>query len=190
MQSQLCTRAMGDKTLKTKEKQMATTTEKTANKENRNRDELTAMLEALETKTVAELQELYHEFEGKTVTTRNKPFLIKKLSAAIREQLDQLKNEEAEMMNSENTANSTTVSSATKPRRQRNRDPRLPPSGTVLSREYKGARHEVLVLDDGFTYNGEHFGSLSKIAKHIADGTSWNGFLFFRNALLLASENQ
>src|SRR5207249_45945 len=30
------------------------------------------------------------------------------------------------------------------------RDPRLPPPGSVLVREYEGKRHEVVVLDDGF----------------------------------------
>jgi hypothetical protein len=77
-----------------------------------------------------------------------------------------------------------------KPKKQRERDPRLPPAGTVLSREYKGECHEVTVLEEGFMYNGEHFRSLSKIAKHICCGVSWNGFLFFRAALQQASPNQ
>ena len=79
---------------------------------------------------------------------------------------------------------------SSKPKKQRERDPRLPPAGTILSREYKGVRHEVTVLEEGFTYNGEHFRSLSKIAKHIARGTSWNGFIFFKNSLLRTSPGE
>lgn len=84
----------------------------------------------------------------------------------------------------------TKTERATKPKKQRERDPRLPPAGTVLSREYKGERHEVTVLEEGFTYNSEHFRSLSKIAKHIARGTSWNGYLFFKNSLLQAQTEE
>jgi hypothetical protein len=36
----------------------------------------------------------------------------------------------------------------------------------------------VTVLDNGFTWNGYTFGSLSQVAKAITD-TSWNGHRFF-----------
>lgn len=58
------------------------------------------------------------------------------------------------------------------------RDERLPAPGGVLLREYRGARHEVEVLEAGFTYRGRTYASLSTIAKEIT-GTPWNGFLFF-----------
>jgi hypothetical protein len=57
-------------------------------------------------------------------------------------------------------------------------DPRLPPPGTYLEREYKGRRVIVKVLDKGFEYEGEIYRSLSAIAQE-ATGTKWNGFLFF-----------
>jgi hypothetical protein len=79
-----------------------------------------------------------------------------------------------------------TTSTSSRPKKKRKRDPRLPPAGTILTREYKGVHHEVRVLEDGFIYNGEHFGSLSRIAKHIGGGVSWNGYLFFRKALVQA----
>jgi hypothetical protein len=50
--------------------------------------------------------------------------------------------------------------------------------GCSLVREWKGLRHEVAVTADGFTYAGEHFGSLSKVAQKIT-GTKWNGHVFF-----------
>jgi len=58
------------------------------------------------------------------------------------------------------------------------RDPRLPPPGTVLTRTHKGVEHRVTVLEDGVEYNGERHRSLSRVARLIA-GTPWNGFLFF-----------
>ena len=63
-------------------------------------------------------------------------------------------------------------------RKLRKRDPRLPPAGTVLTREYKGKEHRVEVLEDGFIYDGQRYGSLSKAAT-VAAGTQWNGFAFF-----------
>ena len=57
--------------------------------------------------------------------------------------------------------------------------------GTSFIREWRGERHEVLVLADGFEYRGRQFKSLSAIAREIT-GTRWNGPLFFgvRNGAL------
>ena len=64
------------------------------------------------------------------------------------------------------------------PGAQAARDPRLPPVGTVLVREFRGAEHHVAVLADSFDYLGERFASLSEVARKIT-GTRWNGFGFF-----------
>lgn len=64
-------------------------------------------------------------------------------------------------------------------------DPRLPPPGTYLEREYKGRRIIAKVREDGFEFDGEIYRSLSAIAQE-ATGTKWNGFLFFN---LTAEEN-
>jgi hypothetical protein len=45
-------------------------------------------------------------------------------------------------------------------------------------REWRGRSHEVLVLDDGFSWQGTHYRSLSAIARKIT-GTAWSGPLFF-----------
>jgi hypothetical protein len=50
--------------------------------------------------------------------------------------------------------------------------------GTRLIRAWKGVTHTVNVLDDGFEWQGDRYGSLSAIAKEIT-GTSWNGNTFF-----------
>jgi len=54
--------------------------------------------------------------------------------------------------------------------------PLLP--GTHLIREHEGVLHRVMVLEEGFAWNGRTFGSLSHIAREIT-GTRWNGHRFF-----------
>jgi len=50
--------------------------------------------------------------------------------------------------------------------------------GMRLVREWRGETHTVLVLEDGFEWNGERRRSLSTIAREIT-GTRWSGPLFF-----------
>jgi len=57
-------------------------------------------------------------------------------------------------------------------------DPRLPPPGTYLEREYKRRQIIVKILVNGFEFDGEIYRSLSAIASEVT-GTKWNGFLFF-----------
>ena len=51
-------------------------------------------------------------------------------------------------------------------------------SGTRLVREWQGRTYEVLVLDDGFSWQSTHYRSLSAVARKIT-GTPWSGPLFF-----------
>ena len=44
------------------------------------------------------------------------------------------------------------------------RDPRLPGAGSTLVRKYRGQDLRVLVLDDGFEWDGRRFDSLSEVA--------------------------
>nr|NIM18730.1 DUF2924 domain-containing protein [Candidatus Latescibacterota bacterium]NIM64471.1 DUF2924 domain-containing protein [Candidatus Latescibacterota bacterium]NIO00624.1 DUF2924 domain-containing protein [Candidatus Latescibacterota bacterium]NIO27025.1 DUF2924 domain-containing protein [Candidatus Latescibacterota bacterium]NIO54550.1 DUF2924 domain-containing protein [Candidatus Latescibacterota bacterium] len=53
-----------------------------------------------------------------------------------------------------------------------------PAPGTILTREYRGEVHQVIVLEKGFEYDGKVYRSLSGIARAIT-GTQWNGYLFF-----------
>ena len=46
-------------------------------------------------------------------------------------------------------------------------DPRLPPPGTYLEREYKGRRIIAKILEDGFEFDGEIYRSLSAMHLHI-----------------------
>jgi len=55
--------------------------------------------------------------------------------------------------------------------------PQLKP-GTRLMREWQGRTYEVVVLDDGCSWQGTQYRSLSAIARKIT-GTAWSGPLFF-----------
>ena len=50
--------------------------------------------------------------------------------------------------------------------------------GARLVREWRGMTHEILVLDNGFSWRGKHWRSLSLIAREIT-GTRWSGPRFF-----------
>ena len=59
------------------------------------------------------------------------------------------------------------------------RDPRHGlQSGTVLVREWDGKPHRVMVLDEGFAWNGTTYRSLTEIAVAMT-GTRWSGPRFF-----------
>lgn len=51
-------------------------------------------------------------------------------------------------------------------------------SGTVLVREYRGARHTVTIARDGFIWQEKTYPNLSVIARAIT-GSHWNGPRFF-----------
>ena len=58
------------------------------------------------------------------------------------------------------------------------RQPKLIKPGTRLLRQWSGMTHQVLVVENGFEYEGERYKSLSVIARKIT-GTRWSGPLFF-----------
>lgn len=58
------------------------------------------------------------------------------------------------------------------------RDPRLPDVGTTLERVYKGEALRVKVLEEGFSFKGTTYPSLSALAKTFTK-CSTNGFLWF-----------
>lgn len=56
--------------------------------------------------------------------------------------------------------------------------PRRIKPGAVLVRDWKGKSHRVVVLENGFAYEGKPYASLSEIARLIT-GARWNGPKFF-----------
>jgi DUF2924 family protein len=54
---------------------------------------------------------------------------------------------------------------------------KLEPGG-VLIREWHGVKHKVVVLESGFSFQGQRYRSLSELARVIT-GSRWSGPLFF-----------
>ncbi|MBY0310731.1 MAG: DUF2924 domain-containing protein [Phycisphaerales bacterium] len=54
----------------------------------------------------------------------------------------------------------------------------LPPTGSVLTRVYRGRRVQVRVTQNGFEHEGAVYMSLTAAARAIT-GSAWNGRLFF-----------
>lgn len=50
--------------------------------------------------------------------------------------------------------------------------------GSVLVRDWRGRRHQVIALESGFSYENQTYDNLSEIARHIT-GTRWSGPVFF-----------
>jgi hypothetical protein len=68
--------------------------------------------------------------------------------------------------------------SRTRKKKERIRDARIPPPGTVISKKYKGNEYSVKVLESGFEYEGAYYRTLSAVANEIT-GSHWNGYAFF-----------
>ncbi len=146
-------------------------------------------LAALGTMSVGELAEKYREVFGEPTRTRNKEYLRKRIAWRIQEhaegglspraleRIEQLAPEAPARWRAP-VARKEGVSATAGPNASVARDPRLPPVGTVLTRQHDSVEHKVTVLADGFEYRGETYRSLSKVARLIT-GTPWNGFLFF-----------
>lgn len=66
----------------------------------------------------------------------------------------------------------------TRKKKERIRDARIPPPGTVISKKYKGNEYSVKVLETGFEYEGACYRTLSAVANEIT-GSHSNGYAFF-----------
>jgi hypothetical protein len=51
-------------------------------------------------------------------------------------------------------------------------------AGTILVREWQGNAHRITMLDDGVSFNGKRYRSLSEVAREIT-GSRWSGPQFF-----------
>jgi hypothetical protein len=146
-------------------------------------------LAALPSMTVAELTVRYRDVFGEPTRSRNKDYLRKKvawriqelaeggLSDAAKAKIEELASDAPVRWQKPQKARAASKATSAAPD-PGDRDPRLPPVGTELTRTHQGDEHRVLILADGFEYAGTRHKSLSAIAREIT-GTAWNGFLFF-----------
>jgi Protein of unknown function (DUF2924) len=132
-----------------------------------------AELDGLPTMTIAELRKRYRELFRTDPPKAFGPDLLRRsiahriqekayggLSGSTRRLLDQL------------------VKAAKAKPTGRLELPRRIKPGAELARTWKGRSYRVMVMADGFAYDGRTYASLSEIASEIT-GTNWNGPRFF-----------
>ena len=149
-------------------------------------DAVRMQIESLRKLKVTELKSRYHDLFGEASPSFNRAHLFRRIAWRLQAQEEGDLNEWARRHAAE-LANDLDLRLRA-PRsfwreieyngEPANRDPRLPPAGTVLERIYQGQILRVTVLAFGFEYEGKQYASLSAIAYRIT-GTRWNGFHFF-----------
>jgi hypothetical protein len=123
----------------------------------------------------------YQALFGKPPRVRNRAFLQRQVAWKLQEQQLGGINERARSRLDELTAQiDLTLGQPAAPRKRlpMRPDPKTPMVGTTLVREWRGQQLRVEVRDDGFTWDGAPYKSLSAVAKAIT-GAAWNGRLFF-----------
>lgn len=156
--------------------------------------EVYAEIERLRETGVAQLQQRYRELYGEEPRSRHRVFLWKRvawrlqalsegdLTERARQRAMELAKDadlrvRAPQDFTKACAPSPAALTVTGPI-SHGHDPRLPMPGVLLRREYRGRQIRVLVLEDGFEWDGEVYRTLSAIAKKVT-GIQWNGFAFF-----------
>jgi hypothetical protein len=150
--------------------------------------------------TTGELADLYRELHDQPCRTRHRAYLIRKnawriqanaeggLSERARKRAAELADDADVRVMAPKTmicppqiGESVTAIRSISRSPAKPSDPRIPPPGTALVREYKGRTIRAVVLKDGqgFECDGERFRTLTALAKKIT-GSHMNGFRFFR----------
>ena len=150
-------------------------------------------LTALQRLTIQQLRARYAEVYGEGTSASNRTWLIKRIAWRLQalaegDLTERARRRAAELANDADLRSSPPkdiqAAVATTDRTETTvlpfkADDRLPPAGTILTREYKGAVVQVQVLQQGFEYAGQVYKSLSAVAK-VVTGSHCNGYLFFK----------
>lgn len=152
-------------------------------------------LAALERMTPAQLRERYAAVFGEASRSGHREWLVKRVAWRIQANVEGDLSERAKRRAEElaNDADLRLKAPATfklvvepqpAPRQvtasvANKKDDRLPPVGSVITREYEGKKVKVTVRANGLEYGGELYATLSAVAKAVC-GSHCNGFLFFR----------
>jgi len=144
---------------------------------------------ALQRMSTGQLCERYAELFGEPTRTRHRTYLVRKiawklqalvegdLSERARRRADELaRGTELRVMPPK--ANEVAPKAVVVTHAAIATDERLPAPGTAIVRQYKGRTLQVLVLRDGFEFEGQRYKSLSAVAKKIT-GSHVNGYRFF-----------
>ena len=127
----------------------------------------------LQCMTLKELDEVWRSMFDHAPEITSRKYMIGKIAYKIQEQVyGSLDVETENKMKACAKKTESKTKGTTKPRKF------CPMIGTKIVKEYRDKIHEVVVVNDGFSYEGTVYTSLSAIATEIA-GTKWNGLKFF-----------
>src|SRR5258708_9555261 len=145
-------------------------------------------IEELGRMPIAELRERYQQVFGEQTTTANKQHLVRRIAWRLQVlaegDLSERAHHRALKIADDRDLRVNVPASQMKLGRTAVKikpihpDLRRPRPGSILSRTFRGQTIEVKVLEDGFHYQGQRYGSLSAVAR-AATGTRWNGPVFF-----------
>lgn len=148
-----------------------------------------AQIESLETMTVGQLVKKYEAVIEEECRSRNKRYLVRRISWRLQANQEGGLSQRAIQRAEELAKNAQVRLTAPRDGKEKpqeaslkitqQRDARLPPVGSFLERKYKDRVLRVLVLEDGFEYEGQRFKTLTAIANAIT-GSHVNGFQFFQ----------
>ena len=150
---------------------------------------INAKIAALKNKAIPELQKEFEElFDGQKASSDNKIYLIRRIAYRLQDLeygglSQKAQNRLKELIELYDPVNNKAirpkVSVETQARtKTRGRDTRLPIPGTIITKDYRGKKHQVKVLENGFEYEGKVYKHLTAVAEKIT-GAHWNGYLFF-----------
>jgi hypothetical protein len=155
--------------------------------------EVMKQIDSLRDASIAELRTKYHEVFQEQTSCKHREHLFRRIAWRLQELTEGGLSDRARAR-AEEIAKDLDVrihaprsffaaggkghpqSSAERNRRQRDR--RLPPTGTVLTRKWRDRTVVVEVLAEGFRHDDQIYSSLSALAMAIT-GTRWNGLAFF-----------
>jgi hypothetical protein len=153
-------------------------------------EQIERLIAALQRLPAKDLRLRYAEVFGEEARTWNRTWLFSRLawrlqslaegglSERARQRALELANDADVRMNPPPRCSTIAAESAlTTVRPVQVNDQRLPPAGTILTRQYKGGTVHVQVLEKGFAF--QVYPSLSAVAKAVT-GSHCNGFLFFK----------
>ncbi len=146
--------------------------------------EIDREMAALGGMSTGQLCERYAELFGQPVRTRHRAFLIRKIAWRLQavaegDLTERARRRATELANDADVRVMPPKRVVLKVQPEMASDSRLPAPGTAIVRKYRGRSLRVLVLADGFEYEGQRYKSLSAVAKAIT-GSHCNGFRFFK----------
>ena len=145
--------------------------------QDRTRNSVLRQMALLQSMSLEQLREKWLDLYGEEPPQYKKQFLIKRLAYRIQELFYGGLSEQTKV-HLQQASKEDPVATVNRriPEERKSNEAILP--GTRLVRVWNDRRYEVIVLADGYEFEGRTFRSLSAVAREIT-GTRWNGKVFF-----------